>query len=299
MDKFIKIRHISYYMSFFNRFFSSTESIARESEQANQDLIKEWQQYVGTVPEKKNIADNFPVDTLRLRELIKIGIGRTGLEERDEEQIIRDLRLLRHDYRIKRVHRLQQALDYAETKYKYVYELLKQTYSILQIELQLANAIEKSENKKLAKYLQEQIILESAVLKKISEMNKREGPYTFARLFSELIRGEAAIEVLDEIAKKQFKKMQKIFSNEIPESITYKWVQKVLNSLKDRIHEAVADGIIPGYHPDIYFEFINRPMFVKLVEDSIKSLRTREVSKRMISIFVEDFRQGFNERGLN
>lgn len=296
---FIKSRDIFYYMGFFDRFFSSTGAIAREAEQSNLDLIKKWQQYTGTVAEKKNIADNFPVDTLRLKELIKIGIGSTGSEERDEGRIIRDLRLISHDFKIKRVHRLQQALDYAETKYRYAHELIKQIYSALQIELQLANAIEKSQSRKLAKYLQGQIILESAILKKINEMNKREGPHTFTGLFLELVRGEATIKVMDEIAKRHFKKMQKMFSNETPASITYQWVQRVLDSLEDKVHEAVADGIIRGYHPDMDFEFVNRPIFVDLVRDSIKKLKPRGASERMISIFVEDFRQGYNERGLN
>ena len=286
-------------MGFFNRFFRSIESTAIESGKDNRDLIKEWQQYVGTVPEKKSIADNFPIDTLRLRELIKIGIELTVSEERDEKEIIRDLKSISHRDTIQRVHRLQQALDYAGSKYKYVYGLLKHIYSILQIELDLANSIEKSGNKKLAKYLQEQISVELAVLTKINETNKREGPDTFTGLFSDLVRGEATIEALDEIAKRQFKKMQKIFSNEISESITFQWVGKVLDSLEDRIHEAVANDLILGYHPDIKFEFVNSPMFVDLVRNSIKSLKTKgKISERMISIFVEDFRQGFNQIGI-
>lgn len=286
-------------MAFFNRFFRSTESIARESVQANQDLIKEWQQYVQTVPEKKNIADNSPTDTFRLKELIKTGIELTVSEERNEEQIIRDLKSISHRDRIKRIHRLEQLFDHALTKYRYVYELLKQIYSILQIELHLTNVIEKSQNRKLAKYLQEQISMELIVVKKINEMNKREGPDTFTRLFSELIRGEATIEVLGEIAKRHFNRMQKLFSNEIPESITYQWVQKVLDSLEIRVQKAMNDGLMV-HHPNADLEFINSSLFVDLVGDSIKSLKARgKISERMINIFVEDFRQGYNERFIN
>lgn len=286
-------------MAFFSRFFRSTESIARESVQVNRDLIKEWQQYVQTVPEKKNIADNFPIDTLRLRELTKTGIEFTVSEERDEKQIIRNLKSISHRDRIKRIHGLEQLFDHALTKYRYVYELLKQIYFLLQIELHLTTTLEKSQNRKLAKYLQEQISVELIVLKKINEMNKREGPDTLTILFSELIRGEATIKVLDEVAKRQFKKMQKLFSNEIPTSIIYQWVERVLNSLEIRVQKAMDDELIV-HHPNADLEFINSSLFVDLVRDSIKSLKTRgKVSERMISIFVEDFRLGYNQRWVN
>lgn len=288
-------------MGFFNRFFGSTESVARELGHDNKELIKEWEQYVKTVTEKKNLADNFPIDALRLRELIRLGIGDVSHAEIDEEEILKDLKLVKHDQKIKRIHRLQHALEYAEAVYMYVYRLLDKIYAILKAESSLVNAIEKdSNNRKLIKYLQEQISLEILVLQKIRKMNEQHGPYKFIKLYLELIRGETTIKVLDVIAERYFKKMQKIFSNEIPESITYKWVEKVSSSIEDKIHEAVADGLISGHHPDIEFEFVNRPMFVELVRDSIKLLKPRgKVSERMISIFVEDFRQGFNERGLN
>lgn len=288
-------------MGFLNRLFGSIEVVARDLEEENNKLVSLWEQYVRTVAEKKNLADNLPLDTVRLRELVNLELEEISLDENAGIRVIKDLKSIKLDRRIARIHRLSHALDYAETKYIYIYKLLEQIYSILKTQLYLLGALEKEKNnRKLAKNFQDQIKLEQLILEKIRRLNQREGPNTFKGIFLALIRGEVTIRKLDAIAQRHFKKMQRIFSNEIPESITYQWVEKVVSSIENKIHEAVADGLIPHYHQDIAFEVINRPMFVDLVRESIESLKPgKKVSERMIAIFVEDFRQGFNEKGLN
>ena len=288
-------------MGFFDRFFGSAESISSDLELNDEKVINEWRQYVRSIAEKKNLADNLPIDTIRFREIIKNDLAEIHNEEEFEEQIIKDLKAIKHESRVKRVHRLEHTLDYAETKYIYTYKLFENIYSILKIEFHLISLIDKSiSGRKLILNLRNQINLELLIIEKIKKIDSRQSPNTFSRLFLELVRGERIIGELDSREKILLKRMQKIFSNEIPEAITYKWVDAVNESIIDEIHEAVANGLILGYHPDIQFEFVNRSMFIDLVRKTIQSLKTRgKISERMIKIFVEIYRQGFNEIGLD
>ena len=88
--------------------------------------------------------------------------------------------------------------------------------------------------------------------------------------------------------------MDKIFSSEITKGITYEWTMTVFEAIEDKVHEGVANGMFPGYHPDIDFEFANRPEFVDLVRESIQNLRKRKVSEQMINVFVHLFREWYN-----
>lgn len=283
-------------MGFFNNFFRSTGEIAVELNRDNAELVREWEFYVKTLSEKKNLADNVSIDIVRLNELIRIGLDNIEIEEKEDAEIMRDLKSIGHDKRIQRVHRLQDVLGNALSKYRYVYALLDQIRHTLIREHSLAKAIGRNpQDMKLIKYLREQIGLEVVLLKKISQMNREPGPNTFARLFSDLARGEAIIKVLDAIGKRHFDRMHRLFENEVTKSITIQWVDKVVESIEDRVHEAEAEGILM-HHRYVHHEFVNSEMFVELVRDSIKSLRPRKVSERMIQIFVEDFRRGFNER---
>ncbi len=287
-------------MGFFNRFFGSAEGIAKDLRLKNEDLDKEWGQYVQTVPEKKNLSDNSTIDGFRFLELVKLGMGNSYIEMKDSEDVLRDLKAIKHYVRMQKVHRLQQTLDYAENRYRYVYELIVKIYSILRTELYLIRLIEQDKNnRKFVKHLQEQIELEMLVIKKVMEIDRKNGTGTFGRLFSSLVRGEAIIENLDTIAKRHFVKMQKIFSNEVEDSITFRWVQRVVSEMEERIAAEIADGILFD-HPDTDFEFVNSLKFVDIVRESIKSLKTKgKVSERMIQIFVEEFRRGFNQLRLN
>lgn len=290
-------------MNTFMRFVASPKSLSEDLVVENADLEKELEDYKRTVPEKKNLAHAWPINTNRFLELIKTGLSDIEIDENDSEEILKDLRSLEHDTRIKRVHRLQYALDYAETKYKYVYGLLEKIHSLLKNEFYLIKAIEKESSEELAKHLQNQVDLEVVVIKKIDELEDNHGLGTFARLFGDLARGEAIIEELDRLGKKHFAQMQGMFGNEIPESVTYQWVQGVLDSIDNRIEESIENGSLT-LHPDIVLEFINSQKFVDLVTEVIIKLKPRisearpqgGVSDRMIQIFVKDFRRGFNER---
>jgi len=67
----------------------------------------------------------------------------------------------------------------------------------------------------------------------------------------------------------------------------------VFNAIEDKVHELVANDLL-DQHPDMDFEFINRPMFVELAAEVIQTLKPRKVSEQMIDVFVNLFREWYN-----
>jgi hypothetical protein len=89
------------------------------------------------------------------------------------------------------------------------------------------------------------------------------------------------------------KRMKQIFANELQLGITEQWAMALYKAIEDEVHKAVADGVLE-HHPDIDFEFVNRPEFVNLVKRVVTSLRERPVSENMVSTFVYLFREWYN-----
>ena len=228
-------------------------------------------------------------------------IANVRVDEKDEREIIKDLESIESERRIKKVHRLTHCLDYAATKYEYAYSLLGQIYNILIRQYNLLIMLEKNklESAKFVSYFRDEVRLELLVIEKTEKIDKNEGPNTFHGLFLELVKGEHIIRQLNAREKVLLGRMEKIFSQEFPESITAKWVEAVVNSIGDKIHEGVESGMFAGHNPDIHFEFVNSPVFVDLAREKIKSIKPRKVSERTIDIFVQIFRKGFNELNMN
>ncbi len=287
-------------MGLLNHLFGSKESIAKEIEADEEAIIKHWKHYISTIPRKKEIIEklrldnNLQINLQKLMKLLKLELIDISDEEKEESELISDLEAIEHSQKIKRVHKLEQCLGYAETKFEYVYRLLHQLHSILKSQMHLVLKLQAgSKNaEKLISHIKSQFELESELLNKIEKIE------TFHSLFLALIKGEHIIKTMDDREKRLLKKMQKgiskIFSNEITEGITYEWAMTVFNAIEDKVHEGVANGMFPGYHPDIDFEFANRPEFVDLVRESIQNLRKRKVSDQMINVFVHLFREWYN-----
>ncbi len=287
-------------MGLLNHLFGSTESFAKEIEADEESIIKHWKHYLSTISKKKEIIEklqldnNFQTNLQEFKKLLELELVDISGEERDESEIISDLGEIENSQKVKRVHKLEQCLGYAETKYEYVYRLLHQLHSILktQIHIVLKLQTRSKDAEKLISHLKSQLELEIELLNKIEKIE------TFHNLFLALIKGEHIIRTMDEREKRLLKKMQKgiskIFSNEINEGITYEWAMTVFSAIEDKVHEGVANGMFPGYHPDIDLEFANRPEFVELVQESIQNLRKRNVSEQMINTFVHLFREWYN-----
>lgn len=287
-------------MGLLNHLFGSKESIAREIEADEEAIIKHWKHYLSTIPKKKEIIEklkfdsNFQINLQELKKLLDLELIDSSAEEKEESELISDLEAIEHSQKIKRLHKLEQCLGYAETKFEYVYRLLHQLHSILKSQMHLIMKLQtgSKDTEKLISHLKSQFELESELLNKIEKIE------TFHSLFLALIKGEHIIKTMDDREKRLLKKMQKgigkIFSKEITEGITYEWAMSVFNAIEDKVDEGVANGMFPGYHPDIDFEFANRPEFVNLVRESIQNLRQRKVSEQMINVFVHLFREWYN-----
>ncbi|MBU0614682.1 MAG: hypothetical protein KJ601_01175 [Nanoarchaeota archaeon] len=286
-------------MGILNHLFRSSEAVARETQTEDESIIKKWREYIATIPAKKTVIGRlntnakFPDDLLKLRRLLSLELVDISDETRDESALISDLEALEHSQKVKRVHKLEQCLGYAETRYQYVYSLLQELHSILKSEMHIIEKLlaKSKKAKRLVSHLRSQLELELEIIKKIEQIR------TFHNLFLELVKGEHIIRVMDSSEKRLLRKMQegmkKIFSDEIS-GITYEWAMTVFKGIKDKVHEGVANGMFDSYHPDIDFEFANRPEFVDLVRESIQKLRKRKVSEQMINVFVHLFREWYN-----
>jgi len=304
-------------MGVLDRLVGSTERIAIDAEISDEKIIAAWKQYFETFSKKKiiigrlKIEFNFQKDVQELRGLLLLGLVDVPNEEREESELISDLESIEHSKKIKRVHRLEHCLGYAETKYEYVYGLLRQLHSILKFQIHLVQKMIVGSNnpEKLISHLKSQLELELEIIKKIEKIE------TFHNLFLTLVKGEHIVKSMDSKEKKLLSRMQKgmdqIFSNNGQKFITYEWTMAVFDAIEDKVHEGVANGMFPGYHSDIDFELVNRPEFVHLVREKIYALkgphqeinivtgktfdtRQRKVSEQMINIFVHLFREWYN-----
>ena len=280
-------------MGVLNHLFGSSESVAEDIEA--ESLQKKWKEYLSTVPKKKAIIERFKgdlKDQQELKRLLTLELVDISDEEKEESGLISDLEALEHSEKIKRVHKLEQCLGYAETKYEYVYQLLHHVHSILRSQIHLLkNLADSKKPEKIIEHLKAQLELEIEIIKKIEQIG------TFHDLFLALVRGEQIIKGMDEREKRLLKKMErgmsKIFSNEKKEGVAYEWAMDVFDGIEDKVHEAVAEGRL-DYHPDMDFEFANRPEFVDLVRECIQRLKKKDVSEQMINVFVHLFREWYN-----
>ncbi|OGY43822.1 MAG: hypothetical protein A2729_03610 [Candidatus Buchananbacteria bacterium RIFCSPHIGHO2_01_FULL_39_14] len=286
-------------MGILNHLFGSTEAIAREMELDDKAIVWHWKEYLRTISRKEEIIGRLKVDTNfqrnlgELKKLLEIELVDISVEEKKEVEIISDLKSMAHSVKIQRVHKLEQCLGYAETKYEYVYGLLKQLDVILKNQMQLVRMLQVKSKKtdELISHLKAQLELELIILEKIKKIE------TFHTLFLALVKGEHIIHRMDAAEKKLLAKMQsgmgKIFSQEITKGVLYEWAMTVFSGMEDKVHELVADGML-DQHPDMDFEFVNRGEFVDLVRECIQRLRKRKVSEQMITVFVHLFREWFN-----
>ena len=287
-------------MGLLNHLFASTEAIAGEAEADEESIRKKWNEYLKTIPLKKEIIDKlhpdrqFLTDLKDLKRLLGLELVDIHNEEKDERELIADLEHVEHSKKVRRVQRLEQCLGYAETKYEYTYKLLEHLYSVLKTQMRLVEKLlaNPKDFGKLISRLKSQFELEAEIISKIQKIE------TFHELFLALAKGEHIIRRMDAREKRLVKKMQRglsrIFANEINEGITCEWALTVFSQIEDRVHEGVANGIYPGYHPDIDFEFANRPEFIVLVREVIQSIRKRAVSEQMVNAFVYLFREWYN-----
>lgn len=301
---FINLGCLDSYMGLLNILFGSREAVAEEIREDDEAIIKHWKNYLNTVSKRKDIIEKLTVENAfqgnlsEFKKLLELELIDISDEEKEESELIDDLEVIEHSKKIKRVQKLEQCLDYAETKYEYVYGLLGQLHSILTFQMRILNDLadgsrETERIERLLNHLKSQFELERETLSKIEQIE------SFHGLFLALIKGEHTIKTMDEKEQILLKKIQngvsEIFSNEITEGITYTWATAVFNAVQDIVmdHETlIAKGYDP--HSDIDFEFVNGPDFASLVKECIPKLNGHNVSEQMIDVFVHLFREWYN-----
>lgn len=281
-------------MGSLNSLFRSPEETAKRAKEDEDLILKTWKDYTKTIEEKEYIINKLlfifgerKQNLKRLGELLDLELVDIGLIEKDDKDIISDLKSLEHNQRIAKIHRLENTLAYAESKYKYIFELLKNLYHTLQIEkelqIRLVSVQDLRKYKQLIEPIKSELAVELTILEKI---NERE---TFPKLFSDLINGEHIVFQLD----KKGKRMVKFFADTKQEGLIDQWVMGVFDRIEDKVHEVVAEGTL-DYHPHVNFEFVNHPEFTTLVREVIVSLRKKPVAEEMINNFVYMFREKYN-----
>jgi len=282
-------------MGVLNRFFGSTESIAKHAEKDEQIILRSWKEYLNTVPEKEQIINRLPYSfgqrrtpLQRLKQLLELELADVFTAEKDEDDIVLNLHSLEHSKKIKRVHKLELCLRHFEIRHEYVYELLRHLYSVLKSEARLLKKlIDVADLRKFRKFvahLKSELVVEKTLLEKIGDLE------TFKDIFSVLVKGEHIIHRMDSKEKKLLKTMQEDMKNE---GTTYQWVISVFKSIENKFRELEVQGILE-LHPDVHFELVNRPEFVDLVRETIQRIKAENVSEQMINVFVHIFREWYN-----
>lgn len=299
-------------MGILNRLFSSAEFLAKEIKADDEYISHYWKKYLETIPAKKAIIEKLLVNAdlkknlQELKKLLDVELVDISGEDIKESELISDLNAVERSQKIKSIHRLEQQLGYAETKHEYVHGLLEYIYSALKKEM---HAVKKliSGSKNAASLIQNiktQMTIEEAVIKKISNIQ------TFHSLFSALAKGEHIIGKMDAEKIKLLGKMKQLptilakmnmrmwlsnhqISLRKKDNELEKWVISVFNGVEIKVHLSVMEEVL-DYHPDVHFQFVNRPEFVEFVRDINRKVLKQNASEEEIKVFVRLFREWYN-----
>lgn len=277
-------------MGYLNRLFGSIGSVAEDSNVKFQNVVSAWKKYKETIPRKISLINSAVIDVAELNNLLATELVDLDEEEYSEEELIRDIESIEHNKRLAELKSLKYRFGYELSIYLHIYHLLKNLYNILLSEIRIARrlAANTSDRPNLIKHFRQQLELEQEIISQIDGYGK------FNHLFFDLLKEIHIVERLDAIGKRHFNRMVQMFLNEVPQSITYRWVQGVLDALEQREYEGIE---WPADHPNVDYEFINSWKFEVLVSKVLVSLKPgKKVSDHMIQIFVKDFRDGFNTR---
>ena len=184
-------------MTLLNRLFGSSESVAVEIETDSEKITSILADYISTLPKKIGLIDKLDPNKINLKDiqelnkLLDLELVEIKNLEVDEVELIADLESIEHDKKIKRIHKLEQALFHAATRYQYVYQLLEQIYIILtkqkQIIIRLLDL--STEAEVLVHHLKLQLDLEVEVVEVKSKLGPSiASPVNSLALYSALVR---------------------------------------------------------------------------------------------------------------
>ncbi|MBN2459759.1 hypothetical protein JXB28_05735 [Candidatus Woesearchaeota archaeon] len=294
-------------MGLLDSIFIDPEKVAIKIEQSDENAIRMWKAYSSTLAEKASIINQL-VDGShgsqgsfeklyleKLKSLLETGLADVQSEEASETKVIAGLDQEAHSKKMKRLKRLEDCVGYAKTQHKHAHSLLAEIHKILLTEIKLAGEMLEHPGKfsKLMPALKSQLELEQEAARQIASI----GTERFHRIFLDLVKGEHMISQLDAKEKKLVRRMREgmagIFANEITDGITSQWAITLFNSIEDEIHKGIFNGIYEQ-HPNLDFEYVNRPEFEALARKTINDLKRNAVSEKMVNAFVSLFREWYN-----
>jgi hypothetical protein len=297
----------SAFMGLLDNIFIDPEKAANKVEQNDEAILRMWRAYSDALSQKASIIAQLSDGSHgqqgsfeklyleKLKSLLGTGLADIQNEAIDEAKIISGLEEVEHSKKMKRIKRLEDCLSYAETQHKHVHSLLSGIHNILLSEMKLTTAmLEHPRNiGKMMPLLRQQLELEEEAARQIASI----GTERFHQLFLALVKGEHVISQLDakegKLVRRMQKGMDKIFSNETSGGITAEWAITVFNAIEDEVHNGVANGVYLQ-HPNLDFEYVNRPEFADLARKTINDIKKRQVSDQMVNAFVSIFREWFN-----
>ena len=274
-------------------FIRSDEVLAENVQLDDKKIVSIWNNYLRTFEEKGKVIfaireDNMSQSIIKLRVLLDTELIDISQSGDLEEDIIEDLKNLEHSENIKRIHKLQRCLGYAETTYEYVHALMKKLYSIIILEVRCAN----KENFNISDVdeLKNLYDLELEVVNKTENLDQTKNRESFQEVFISLVIGERIIKRMNKTEKRLMRSMKrvmdKVFSTDedeqISEGLIHDWVADVVNAIDDKIGEGIADLLFSGDNEDINLEFVNKPQFVDLVREKRRALTQDRISEESI-----------------
>ncbi|MFH0874571.1 MAG: hypothetical protein V1859_01445 [archaeon] len=230
-----------------------------------------------------------------LQELLLRQLHNLEIEEKDEKELTSDLESVRHDKRIRRLHKIDHCLRVADTTHEYVYELLTQLYKILATQLNIVNQLIRKNQytAKLIAHLRQQLELEVIIENKISE--------SFYQYFTQVVNNVSLVLRLnadEKILLAQLEReFQGSFSNKIKGGLIDDWAQEVLYRVEEITDLENADGID--------YLVVNRPEFVDIVRAVLTELIgvgayiVEYDINQLVNVFAYRFRQWFNYERKN
>ncbi len=249
--------------------------------------------YLSSIAEKRRLSESLsdPNTRKRLKEILDAEYKDVTVEIGEEADIVATLETLEHSKAIQRAHILEQALDFAATKYEYAHKLLEQLHSTLHNQMLIV--MTPGDLAQQAERFQGQLEVEQVLVDKLQDVPG------FHDMFRSLATGEHMIHRMQGKEKKLYGKMKAImssvFADERDRGNIFALSNLVYNGLEDAVHEWVAKTDQPSHHAFIDHVFINTPQFVDFVREKAALIYKRNVSEDRISTFVRVFREWYEE----
>jgi len=303
-------------MGLLNRYFSLPEKLAQDIVSEGTKHIDILRDYVASALQKRDVIlsltlANYSQQLPVLRRLLQNELVELGDMERTDAELVANLHAFHRDKAIKRAHRLDACLGYAEMKEEHVHYFLVQLYhtlrsewtAVLLLEKGVGNAVEVIEKLKglgdVEKALLDQMSTRDAAGNRVFvDASSFKG--SVVDLFSQLVRGEHVIHGMDRRMRDLVREIMPQMREDPAAGTRGKladFIEIIHQALNDRIHELVTNGE-ELHHVHIDFDVVNRPDFIELVR--VKNAEQKAgLSENQLLAFVLIYRNWFNKWGLN